>query len=154
MPGSSSEYLDFDFNQLLSGDSNMRTTKGIRNKNPLNIEAGRDKWQGMVGSDGRFIIFDSAFWGIRAAARIMKNYRDKRGLENVQDIVTRWAPPSDNNPTDKYIAFVANQAGVLASQPLADTDYPRVIAAMIHFENGYNPYDEATLSAATAQGLA
>ncbi|ABV36811.1 hypothetical protein Ssed_2202 [Shewanella sediminis HAW-EB3] len=161
------DYLNFDFNKILSGDSNMPISnkpyqqsggdpvpKGIRNNNPLNIEAGRDQWQGMKGDDGRFIIFESPFWGIRAAARTLKTYRDKWGLNNVQDIVTRWAPPSDNNPTDKYISFVARKAGVLASQPLGAADYPRVVSAMIHFENGYNPYDEITISNATAEGFA
>ena len=156
------DYLNFDFSSLLGGsdsasakDTNsVKKPKGLANNNPLNIEAGRDQWQGMTGSDGRFIIFESAFWGIRAGARILKTYRDKRALNNVHDIVTRWAPPSDNNPTDKYISFVANQAGVLASQPLGVADYPRVVAAMIHFENGYNPYEASLISAATAEGFA
>jgi hypothetical protein len=157
-----SDYLNFDFNSIFGvpgtapkkENSPVRKPKGIANHNPLNIEAGRDKWQGMTGNDGRFIIFESVFWGIRAAARILKNYRDKRALNNVQSIVTRWAPPSDDNPTDKYIAFVANRAGVLATQPLSEADYPKVIAAMIHFENGYNPYDAQTISGATAEGFA
>ncbi|BAJ02153.1 hypothetical protein [Shewanella violacea] len=156
------EYLNFDFTSLFFGTDNasakdtnsVRKPKGLANNNPLNLEAGRDQWQGMKGNDGRFIIFESAFWGIRAAARTLKTYRDKRGLNNVQDIVTRWAPPSDNNPTDKYISFVAKQAGVLASQPLGVADYPRVIAAMIHFENGYNPYEASIVAAATAEGFA
>lgn len=160
--GTDTDYLNVDFSSIFDvpgaapkkETSPVRKPKGIANHNPLNIEAGRDKWQGMTGSDGRFIIFESVFWGIRAAARILKNYRDKRALNNVQSIVTRWAPPSDNNPTDRYIAFVANKAGVLATQPLGEADYPKVIAAMIHFENGYNPYDESIISSATAEGFA
>jgi len=166
--GSPLDYLNFDFGALFPKSSaansaeqkpyivegdNMILPKGLKNNNPLNIEAGRDQWQGMTGSDGRFIIFESAFYGIRAAARIMKNYRDKYGLNTVQGIVNRWAPPSDNNPTEKYINFVANRAGVSAQQPLSMADYSKVIAVMIHFENGYNPYDQAEIARATSAGF-
>jgi hypothetical protein len=160
------DYLNFDFNALFGGDNVSRhteqiplksdprpQTKGIRNNNPLNVEAGAN-WQGLTGSDGRFAIFETPFWGIRAAARTLKTYRDKHGLNTVQDIVSRWAPPTDENPTDSYIAFVANKSGVLASQPLSFVDYKNVIGAMIHFENGYNPYDEQTITSAAANGFA
>ncbi len=161
------DYLNFDFSALfpkssaaksqqkpyIVEDDNMILPKGIKNKNPLNIEAGRDQWQGMVGNDGRFIIFDSVYYGIRAGARIMRNYRDKYGLNTVTGIINRWAPPSDNNPTDNYIKFVASRAGVGADTPLSMADYPKVIAAMIHFENGYNPYDQLEIARATAAGL-
>ncbi|MDR8523840.1 hypothetical protein [Shewanella fidelis] len=165
VPGQNTDYLNFDFGSLFGSTpkpekpyqvegSNVILPKGIKNHNPLNIEAGRDQWQGMIGNDGRFIIFESVHYGIRAAARIMRNYNTKYGLNTVQGIVNRWAPPSDNNPTESYIAFVASRAGVDAQSPLSMADYPQVIAAMIHFENGYNPYDENTIATATAAGLA
>ena len=170
------DYLDFDFKQILfpwSTANNatpaseqpttkpypgvggtMEPTKGIRNNNPLNVEfSDRNPWNGQVGSDGRFAIFESVFYGIRAAARTMKTYRDKHGLKNVTDIVNRWAPPSDNNPTKNYIDFVANKAGVTTTQSLSLADYTRVVAAMIHFENGYNPYELSEISAAVAAGF-
>ena len=161
------DYLNFDFSSLLGGSDSatsqetnpMRKPKGLANNNPLNIRENQKtdyQWLGEAEKDidPNFEEFTTPFWGIRAGARILKTYRDKRGLNNVRDIVTRWAPPSDNNPTDKYISFVANQAGVLASQPLGVADYPRVVAAMIHFENGYNPYEASLISAATAEGFA
>ncbi|MCJ8346689.1 hypothetical protein MJH12_14190 [bacterium] len=131
----------------------MRKPKGLNNNNPLNIEVGSDKLLGMIGNEGRFIIFESPFWGIRAAACILKVYRDERGLNNIRDIVIRWASPSDNHPKDDYISFVANHVGILASESLGVIDYPRVIGAMIHFENGYNPYNEIIVSNATAAGF-
>lgn len=159
-------YLDFDFNKLLSGDSNMKTStkpyqqaggdpvpKGIRNNNPLNIESNDTPWQGKIGDDGRFIIFDTAHHGIRAAARTMRTYRDRHHLDSVEEIINRWAPPSDNNPTEKYIAFVASKAGVHPQSTLSAADYPHVIGAMIHFENGYNPYDQKTIEQATVAGF-
>ncbi|MGI2072638.1 virion protein [Shewanella baltica] len=133
--------------------ANTMQPRGITNNNPLNIEYG-DNWQGLTGSDGRFAKFESAFYGIRAAGRILKNYRDKYGLKTVSGIVNRWAPPSDNNPTQKYIDFVASKAGVNANSPLSMADYPRVVAAMIHFENGFNPYEQNEIVTAVNAGFA
>lgn len=158
------DYLDFDFGSLFGSsntqssekpyqveDSNVILPKGIKNHNPLNIEASRDQWQGMVGNDGRFIIFESVFYGIRAAARIMKNYRIKYDLNTITGIVNRWAPPSDNNPTQNYINFVAKSSGISAHAPLSMADYHKIIAAMIHFENGYNPYDQSEIKQALSK---
>lgn len=126
--------------------------RGIANNNPLNVESNHIQWQGKVGDDGRFIIFETEHFGIRAAARILKTYRDKYHLDSVEQVVDRWAPHHEN-PTEKYIAFVASKAGVHPQSTLSAADYPLVIAAMIHFENGYNPYDQATIAAATAAGM-
>ncbi|WP_394131649.1 hypothetical protein [Shewanella maritima] len=160
------DWLNLNFDSLLSGDSDMQNNnpyqgeqgdpipKGIRNNNPLNVEySAANPWNGQTGSDGRFSTFTSAFYGIRAAARTLKTYRDKYGLDNVYGIIHRWAPPSDNNPTDKYIEFVAQKAFVAQGQQLTEADYVHVVAAMIHFENGYNPYELSEISAAVAAGF-
>ncbi|GGI85925.1 hypothetical protein [Shewanella gelidii] len=163
------DYLNFDFEQLLSGGSNMNNKpyeqaggkpipRGIANNNPLNIRENHEvdyDWQGEhdLDLDPAFEEFISPWHGIRAAARILKTYRHKRGLKNVHQIIYRWAPPSDDNPTEKYIEFVANSAGVDAQQTLSIADYPAVVAAMIHFENGYNPYDDKTITEAVTAGL-
>lgn len=132
--------------------NNMLPPKGIRNNNPLNVEKG-ENWQGMTGNDGRFVIFQTPFYGIRAAARILKNYRDKYGLNTVNGIIKRWAPPSDNNPTQRYADFVANKAGLQVNQVIPAQYYTRVVSAMIHFENGYNPYDQSTINTAVSAGF-
>jgi hypothetical protein len=163
------DYLNFDFEALLfpwkatpkaepakkyplQGDNSMMP-KGIANNNPLNIESGAN-WQGLAGTDGRFAKFDSAFYGIRAAGRTLKTYRNKYGINTVTGIINRWAPPSDNNPTQNYISFVANKAGVNPDLPLSMVDYPQVVAAMIHFENGYNPYEANEIVTAVNAGFA
>ncbi|MCL1038027.1 hypothetical protein L2750_12795 [Shewanella submarina] len=155
-------FVDFDGYLPTGGNSMVKPynrndgkpiPKGIRNNNPLNIEAGQP-WQGANGSDGRFATFESAWFGIRAAGRLLKTYRDRYGLNTVSGIVNRWAPPSDNNPTDNYIRYVADKAGVDINQPLADSDYPHVVTAMIEFENGYNPYEANEIANAVAAGLA
>ena len=113
--------------------------RGIRNNNPLNIRKSADNWQGSVGDDGEFVQFAKATKGIRAAARILKNYRDRYGLDTVSGVVNRWAPPNEND-TGSYINSVSQRIGVAPNQTLTDVDYPRLIAAMIHHENGKQPY--------------
>ena len=47
--------------------------RGIRNNNPGNIVAG-DKWLGRTGTDGRFVKFKSAEYGLRAIGRVINTY--------------------------------------------------------------------------------
>ncbi|MEK0158801.1 MULTISPECIES: virion protein [Pseudoalteromonas] len=114
------------------------SSRGVRNNNPLNIEAGED-WVGLAGTDGRFAVFETAKHGLRAAGRILRTYANKYGIRSINTIVSRWAPPSEND-TAGYIKFVSEKAGVEPSKPLSSDEYTRVIAAMIHMENGEQPY--------------
>ena len=41
-----------------------------------------------------------------------------RGL-NLREFISKYAPPSDNNPTENYIAYVAGKLGVSDSTPLS-----------------------------------
>jgi hypothetical protein len=113
--------------------------RGIRNNNPLNIRENGTKWNGRAGDDGAFVQFSSPAFGIRAAARILKNYRDKYNLDTVTGIINRWAPPVEND-TQSYIDSVAKKTDVSPNQTLADSDYENLIRAMIYHENGEQPY--------------
>lgn len=132
----------------------LRNTKprGIRNNNPLNIRKSGDNWLGSVGDDGEFVQFSLASLGVRAAARILKNYRDKYGLNTVSGIINRWAPPSEND-TQSYIESVAKKVHVDANQVLDDSDYPNLIRAMIYHENGQQPYPVDVINDGFNQGF-
>lgn len=114
--------------------------RGIRNNNPGNIEDGpfARSQPGYVGSDGRFARFESAEHGEQASANLLKSY-GKRGFDTPMEIINRWAPPSDNNPTEAYAQFVAKQLGVGLNDRL-DLDDPsvrlKVYRAIKKFENG------------------
>lgn len=126
--------------------------RGIRNNNPGNIED-NTAFLGMAGSDGRFAIYESAFYGIRAMGRQLKLYRDRDGINTISGILHRWAPDSEND-TANYIRFVSERAVVPEFAPLAPSDYPKVIAAMIHLENGQQPYSVALIGDAVKAGMA
>ncbi|GAP76759.1 structural protein P5 [Pseudoalteromonas sp. SW0106-04] len=117
----------------------MAQAKGLRNNNPLNIKYSGDKWQGMTGTDGPFVVFETPKHGLRAAGRILRTYAHTHQLRDIEGIVSRWAPPSEND-TQNYIEFVTTKTGLPRNQALDRDTYPQVLAAMIHMENGSQPF--------------
>ncbi len=92
----------------------MSTPRGVANKNPGNLQKnGNDKWQGLSKeqNDPSFFQFDSAVYGIRALARTLLAYQDRNSCECVSDLISRWAPPMENN-TEAYISAVCALTGV------------------------------------------
>lgn len=129
----------------------MMAPLGIRLNNPGNIERG-DPWQGLADEQlhPRFCTFKEAKWGIRAIARILIAYKDKHGICTIFDAISRWAPEEDDNPTLAYALFVAQSAGCerRATVDLGAYDVAKgVIKGIIGFENGVQPYDDATIDA-------
>lgn len=132
-----------------------RLPKGIRNNNPLNIRnSDAYDWDGEIGSDFEdFVIFDTPENGIRAAARLLKTYREKYGLTTIAGIVSKWAPDNEND-TASYIKSVSLKTNISANADLNDADYVDIVAAMIYHENGQNPYAAETIKTHVERGLA
>jgi hypothetical protein len=123
--------------------------RGIRNNNPGNIRKSGDAWQGLadIQPDTEFFSFADPVYGIRALAKILRNYRDRYGLNTVQGIINRWAPPVENN-TGAYVRMVASKVGVAPTEPLTwdAGQMRRLVSAIIQHENGQNPYSMATIT--------
>ncbi|MFB4877856.1 hypothetical protein [Enterobacter cloacae complex sp. 419I3] len=135
-----------------SGDS----ARGIRNNNPGNLEYSKtNPWVGQTGDDGRFAKFETPEHGIRALGRNLLSYQ-RQGIDTVNDIINRWAPPDDNNNTSAYIEAVCAQLGVTPDQPL-DASNPDTLkalcAAIIHHENGSQPYSDQQLSTGVSAAI-
>jgi len=79
---------------------------GIRNRNPGNIRPSNPAWQGAVGVNGGFVVFDSMTNGIRALCKQLIVYQTRYGIKTVRDAISRWAPPTDHNDTEAYIVMV------------------------------------------------
>lgn len=115
-------------------------TRGQRNNNPLNIRRSSDQWLGMsdAQTDPDFVVFRSLYYGIRAAVIILRNYYKKHHLCTIQEIISRWAPLSEND-THRYVDYVSD---TLKKSHLATLDMndPATIAhlvqAMAVFESG------------------
>ena len=123
--------------------------RGIRNNNPLNIRLSSDRWQGQIapslsgraGGEASFCQFESMKWGWRAAFRLLcHTYYGKYKLRTIRDIITRWAPPKENN-TEAYIRRVTDYIGIGPDRELGDpathpTQWMMIGIAMAVVENG------------------
>lgn len=119
----------------------MATPRGIRNNNPLNIRHNRaNAWQGRVSpqTDPSFVQFASMSYGVRAAFIIMFNYtRQMPGL-TLADLVSRWAPPTEND-SHAYAHYVSQLTGLRLDAPASSFtpgQWQDVLAAMARYENG------------------
>lgn len=117
-------------------------TRGVRNSNPGNLRKSKDQWEGAIGDDGAFVIFDSPESGVRALAKNLQSY-GRQGYDSIEKIINRWAPPNEND-TQSYIDSVVAATGIPATQSLdlSDPDTLSSLAQAISFhETGsrYNP---------------
>lgn len=117
----------------------MKPSRGIRNNNPGNIRHDDARWQGEVqGTDPSFKTFGTMGWGARAIFHLLNNYRRLYGLSTIEAMITRWAPPAEND-TEAYIARVSKGSGIPASKTLDTTDPDTMIplvSTMIEVECG------------------
>ncbi|MDR1679217.1 MAG: structural protein P5 [Prevotellaceae bacterium] len=115
--------------------------RGIRNNNPLNLRHSRDTFKGeKMSTDKDFEQYESIEYGYRAAFVTLHTYLTKYGLNTIEKIITRFAPPNENN-TGAYIATVAKYSGVAADEALTATSgdkYILIVSAMSFVENGVN----------------
>ncbi|WP_080178839.1 hypothetical protein [Salmonella enterica] len=58
---------------------------------------------------GKFAVFPSLDEGVLAAAKQLQIYGTK-GINNIHDIISKWAPSNENN-TKAYIGYVVNATG-------------------------------------------
>lgn len=153
-PQNPANFEDFPAETLDNYSEIDNMPRGIRNNNPGNLERNKTVWQGMSEeqSDERFITFSSPEYGIRAMARVLKNYGRRHGLRTVEQIISRWAPASENQ-TSSYVQYVSQELGVSPSSSL-DLNNPdllgRLIQVIIQYENGTNPYGNEVISRGVA----
>lgn len=129
------------------------STRGIRNNNPANIRRGC-AWKGLAEkqTDREFCQFVTMTWGVRALLVTLRTYVVKHHLHTVREIITRWAPPSDGNNTEKYIEFVekaVREIDTPITLSLEEMDFYKewqhsecilylIAKAMCKVESGYN----------------
>ncbi len=75
----------------------MKTPRGIRNNNPLNIRHSADVFQGEIkGNDKSFKTFSTMPYGYRAAFVTLHTYLTKYGHHQAKTIRRRTSPPLPN----------------------------------------------------------
>lgn len=115
-------------------------SRGIDNCNPGNIRLSKVFYRGEVqpSQDAAFKQFSSMEWGYRAMFVLLDTYARRYGLNTIRGMISRYAPPSENN-TEAYIAAVCEWTGIAADEML-DTrsrrDMVPIVVAMSRIENG------------------
>ncbi|URY99528.1 peptidoglycan lytic exotransglycosylase [Escherichia phage HC13] len=128
-------------------------TRGVRNANPGNLRKSKDQWEGAIGDDGAFVIFDSPESGVRALAKNLQSY-GRQGYDSIEKIINRWAPPSEND-TQSYINSVVAATGIPATQSI-DLTNPDVLAALseaIGYHETGSRYDPEVYQKGVARAL-
>lgn len=132
--------------------NNSRMPRGIRNNNPLNMKEFDIPWRGKVGDDGIFTIFETPWYGIRAAANDIKNDYLK-GKNTIAALLAEFAPDVENN-TGSYIAHISQKVGIGPHEPISSArQLTAMVDTMILHENGQQPYDQELIADAVMAGL-
>lgn len=125
-------------------------TLADQNNNPLNIRFNpTNNWQGQLTENKGFCVFKNKAYGFRAGYRILCTYI-RNGIDTLESIIERWAPPSENN-TEKYIQFVEHETIIPRDLQLTNNsihDYWTIIIilqAMAKMECGVY-YDEQLIN--------
>lgn len=112
-----------------------------KTKNPLNIRyVSSNDWKGQTSSYCGFCVFKSADYGYRAAFVLICSYI-RKGYNTVSSIITRWAPPTEND-TETYILYICSKTNLTPHSILGlgtRHNYWNIIiliAAMAYMENG------------------
>lgn len=117
-------------------------SRGYRNFNPGNIRLSRVKYKGEKPSaDAQFKQFESMAWGFRAIFILLDTYRVKYGLNTLQEMINRYAPPTENNTTE-YVNFVSRRskvADISRVDTLSERQMVPIVTAIAAMENGSEP---------------
>ena len=112
--------------------------------NPMNIRfSSKNKWLGLRRPNGNgyrgFCEFENIEFALRAAMRLINNYILQQ-CSTVKEIITRYAPSSDNNPTFDYINFVCDNSHFLLRPETIVAPYSKefymLVSCMCRFETG------------------
>lgn len=115
-------------------------SRGLTNCNPGNIRLSKVRYKGEVqpSRDKAFKQFESLAWGYRAIFMLLATYHLRHGLDTIEGMIARWAPPCENH-TEAYIRAVADQTGIPVGERLDTRDKRTmvpVVAAISRVENG------------------
>lgn len=145
-----------EFARLIEGGSDTAAAPagggGVRGNNPGNIR----------GAGGGFASYATPQDGLAALGHQLQLYatgKSKntggRSLDTIQDIISTYAPPNENN-TSAYISDVSNRLGVspTAKLNLQDSDtLANLMRGITIHEQGKNPYSNQQFRDAAATTL-
>ena len=124
----------------MSNTKEKKLPRGLRNNNPGNIRKSKTIYLGELqpSQDESFKQFVSIDYGYRAIFVLIEHYYNKRGLKTIRQIISRYAPASENN-TEGYIQQVASICFRSADEEIDITNKDEmilIVSAMSRVENG------------------
>lgn len=117
-------------------------TRGVRNKNPMNIVAmsSKNPWRGQIGKDNEnHAIFETFEHGLRAGYLTLRRYYEKHGINTLLGITSRFC----EGDAKAYAKFIAQNIGVKPDEPINVLDYmPEIMKSMVRYENGFDIFPD------------
>lgn len=93
-------------------------SRAWRNNNPGNIRMGDfTKSAGAIGDDGAFAIFPDEKGGFAALSKLLRG--PTYSVLTLRKAMLRYAPPSDDNDTEAYIAALVEKTKITESRVLS-----------------------------------
>lgn len=117
-----------------------KLSRGLRNLNPGNIRHSKVRYKGEkpCSTDSSFKQFESIAYGYRAMFVLLHTYKVRGYCRSIADIISRYAPPCENN-TEGYIAKVCAATGFdrdFQPDTLCSEHIIPLVSAMSAVENG------------------
>lgn len=137
LPSKGAKAKDLDSPENVDFRGMLDLPRGIRNNNPGNLKySSSNRWRGKIEPPTAlpFEQFENVYFGIRAMLVLLNNYRNM-GIDTVEKIINRYAPPTENN-TSAYIFEISDRLGVLPGAKISKTIIPNLAHEMARIENG------------------
>ena len=136
--------LDFLETTSVPSDLNIeKVTRGVRNKNPMNVVAlsSKNPWLGQIGRDSQYhAIFETYEHGLRAGYLTLKGYYEKKKVRTLYGITSRFC---EGNAL-KYAKFIGEQLGGIGPYEEIDVmrHMPNIMKAIVRYENGFDIFPD------------
>ena len=132
--------LDFLETTSIPSDLNIeKVTRGVRNKNPMNVVAlsSKNPWLGQIGRDSQYhAVFETYEHGLRAGYLTLKGYYEKKKVRTLYGITSHFC---EGNAL-KYAKFIGKQLGGIGPHEEIDVmrHMPDIMKAIVRYENGFD----------------
>lgn len=128
----------------MNATTDILLPRGLRNRNPGNLQHTSVKWLGMrlVQGDEKYVQFYSMIFGYRALIMTLRIYIYRYGFNTIGEIIRRWTQPEDNVYTAEYIQTVCSRLQLPADHAVRYDDrntLMQLAAAISYMENGTEP---------------
>jgi hypothetical protein len=131
-------------------------SRGEKLNNPGNIAKNGKTWPGEVHSeDTRFKAFINPEGGILELAKLLLEYRRDHGLDTIRTMITKWAPPKEND-TWAYIEAVSKMLHLNCDLHLDLSDphlLGQLVRSIIYHEQGRCIYSNDTIFKASKDAI-